>query len=496
MSEYAFFYNTSVQRPCLQAKHISDGTSKQKIKSTSSSPAKVQDHDMLGTSYSPLINYKHSANQSNKARARSTISGDRSSADRKNDGKTSLVAVNRASSSTTASSGRTAVSWSDPPSHNELMERPFTRRNGRKYLRDATLAYPLPCDLQEIHRQTLRTMLLCQVFDGPICAPSFKHNKPPQRVLDLGCGTGFWSVKCHEHFKRRGFSSISFTGIDIAPLAPRLNTGDDMNWKFVQHDLRRAPLPFRDEEFDFVMSKDLSMIISSSGMEQAQLMDECLRVLKPGGYIEFWDGDHSLRMLLPHAPPSTKEGEEETEGEGQVYTSSMGTYALTTQTPLAAPRNIYLNEYNGWITKALDKKNLSPMPCTVIMPMLHQESELLTDIESRRLVIPLGEVRWEREGVGGAVTPGLNGHAISSKGKGKEMIGVTLTPVQIALRRTALMTVIQMIESLEPVLREASGKSQSEWDTWQERMTKDLLSENGTAWGECLEVGAWWARKR
>jgi hypothetical protein len=24
----------------------------------------------------------------------------------------------------------------------------------------------------------------------------------------------------------------------------------------------------------------------------------------------------------------------------------------------------------------------------------------------------------------------------------------------------------------------------------------DLLKNNGTSWGECLEVGAWWARKK
>jgi len=292
---------------------------------------------------------------------------------------------------------------------------------------------------------------------------------------------------CHRHFSQRGFSSISFTGIDIAPLAPRMDSDDDMNWKFVQHDLRRAPLPFRDEEFNFIMIKDMSMAIPTTGMQQT-LIDEYIRILKPGGSLEIWDGDHSLRMLLPHAPPSTKESDEESEDEEQVHTNAMGTYTLTTQTPLAAPQNSFLNDYNVWISKALESKNLSPMPCTAMLPMLHQESEQLTEIDSRRLAIPLGEVRWEREGVGGC--------AISSKGKAKEASGRTLTPGQAALRRTALMIIVQMIESLEPILREASGKGQDEWDRWQGNMMNDLLKQNGTSWGECLEVGAWWARKK
>jgi SAM-dependent methyltransferase len=514
MAEYAgFFANQTTQRPAKpQSSRSSDGTS---IKKTNSnSPKTSYAEDMLST---PLPDYKHSANQTNRTRAQtqqqhssrklSTTSG--GSAERKNapqmsESRSAATAAatlakdgtNRSSSisSTTGSSGLTAVTWSDPPSHDDLMARPFTRRNGRRYLRDTTLPYPLPCDLQEYHRQTLRTMLLCQVFNGPVCSPTF-HHKSPKRVLEVGCGTGFWSVMCHRHYLRRGFSSISFTGIDIAPIAPRMDADDDMNWRFVQHDLRRTPLPFRDEEFSLIMIKDLSMVTSTMGVQQS-LMDEYLRILKPGGYLEIWDGDHSLRMLLPHAPPSTKEDDDESEDEEQVHTNAMGTYTLTTSTPLAAPQNQYLNDYNGWVSKALEKQNLSPMPCTTMRPMLHQESELLTDIDSRRLAIPLGEVRWEREGVGGAVTQGNNGHVISSKGKVQETVGRTLTPGQAALRRTALMTVVQMIESLEPLLREASGKGQDEWDRWQGSMMNDLLNENGTSWGECLEVGAWWARKK
>lgn len=273
-----------------------------------------------------------------------------------------------------------------------------------------------------------------------------------------------------------------------------MDSDDDMNWRFVQHDLRRVPFPFRDDEFNLVMIKDMSLTTPTTDMQQTYI-DEYLRILKPGGTLEIWDGDHSLRMLLPHAPPSTKVDDEESEDEEQVRTNAMGTYTLTTQTPLAAPQNTFLNDYNIWVSKALETRKLNPMPCTTFRPMLLQESDL-TEIDSRRLAIPLGEVRWEREGVGGAVTQGTNGHVISSKGKAREADRRTLTASQAALRRTALMTVVQMIESLEPLLREASGKGQDEWDRWQGNMMNDLLKQNGTSWGECLEVGAWWARKK
>ncbi|RDW83426.1 S-adenosyl-L-methionine-dependent methyltransferase-9 [Coleophoma crateriformis] len=553
MAEAAFFYNFTTQRPDrskppsahtnisvhsqaqpLKPKFrkrpsIDRGERRPETSSSSSSRASQSSHSNATTSFpdtirdtalsqdrmisSPLIDYKLSANQPSKTKAAAAvaatgktkppISGNNperkyatQTAEQRSAATTRGDMAGRSSSisSATGSSGLTAVTSSDPPPSDRLLARPFSRRNGRKHLRDATLPYPLPCDLAELHRQTMRTMLLCQVFNGPVCSPAFQIT-PPKRVLEVACGTGFWSVMCHRHFAQRGFSSIEFTGVDIAPLAPKMDMNDDMIWRFVQHDLRRAPFPFSDEEFDLIMAKDLSMTTPTIGMQQS-LMDEYLRILKPGGTLEIWDGDHSLRMLLPHAQPPTRENEDGDENEEQVHTNAMGTYTITPQTPFAAPQNQFLLDYNSWITKALDLRKLSPMPCTMVRPMLLQEAEGLADIDSRRLAIPLGEVRWEREGVGGVVSGNELSNALSSKGKGKDQDRRMLTPGQSALRRTALMNVVQMIESLEPLLREASGKGQDEWDRWQGNMMNDLLKNHGASWGECLEVGAWWARKK
>src|SRR5690349_21182928 len=156
----------------------------------------------------------------------------------------------------------------------DYVRRPFTMRNSRRYLADPTLRYPLPVDLQEIHRQTMRTMLLVNVFGGPICTPIFR-NTPPKKVLEVGCGNGYWSALCHKYFCRQGHNSVSFTGVDIAPLTADNSLGG-MIWRFVQHDLRNLPTPFKDEEFDLIMVKDLSLISSQLSMT-ANLMDEYLR---------------------------------------------------------------------------------------------------------------------------------------------------------------------------------------------------------------------------
>ncbi|KAK0636380.1 hypothetical protein B0T17DRAFT_481164 [Bombardia bombarda] len=420
--------------------------------------------------------------------------------------------VSSTSGATTVSS-RTMLS-SEPPTSTEINPRqlkPFVVRNGRTYISDPTLPYPLPVDLEELHRQTLRTLLLIQLFGAPVCSPALA-TKPPMRILEVGCGSGFWSMMCYKYYERQGLhAGMSFVGIDIAPIAPGASGSDggrpdkDMDWRFVQHDLRKLPWPFKDNEFDLVMVKDMSMA-TTTAMQQGQ-MDEYLRILAPGGNIEIWESDHTLRMLRPHvpeslAPPGAADDEDSDDSDSddeQAEAANIGAYLMTANTPLSAPLNNFLVEYNGWLSRALEKNSLSPVPCTLIGPLLVQEAEVLTGVESRRLVVPLSEVRWEREGVGGVVTKDGKSY-IETKGRrvGKEGIsaGKALEPGAAALRRTALLTVVQMIQSLEHILREVSGKSQDEWDGWLGKMMNDLVRENGTSWGECLEVGAWWARKR
>lgn len=459
--------------------------------------------------------------------------------------------------------GSTSTSLSRIPSS---PSRPFTLRAGRTYLADPTLPYPLPVDLSELHRQSLRTLLQIQVFGAPICSSAFA-SRPPARVLEVGCGSGFWSMMCHRYFSSRGHANISFVGMDVAPLAPSGSAGDpgsgagkpdrDMKWRFVQHDMRQTPWPFPDGEFDLVMAKEVFMGIT--GPMQQAVMDEYLRLLRPGGVLEIWESDHQVRMLRPHAqvtkkkqpppPPSpvrrkksrpakksedTTDDDEDNDEDGTTGDSSsdateteedddddddetssssddeasaaasIGAYVMTANTPLSAPLNSYLVEFNTWINRALQSRDLSAVPCTILGPLLLQEADELMDVRSRRLAIPLAEVRWEREGVGGVVTKdgksyidsGRARREAAAKGKTAAKSVKRLTAGQAAVRRTAMLTVVQLVQSLEPLLRESSGKSQDEWDGWIGKMTNDLMRENGAGCGECLEVGAWWARKR
>ncbi|POR31556.1 Uncharacterized protein TPAR_08265 [Tolypocladium paradoxum] len=404
-------------------------------------------------------------------------------------------------SGTISLSARTAMT-SEPSATGDspLASRPFILRNGRTYLNDTALPYPLPSDLTELHRQSLRTLLLIQLFGAPVCSPSLTK-RPPQRVLEIGCGSGFWSMMCHRYFKGRGHGGIAFTGIDIAPLSPgsasvpadAAKPDQDMKWQFVNHDLRQMPWPLPTEEFDLVMVKDMSL--ATTNVQRQEFIDEYLRLLRPGGTLEIWESDHLIRMLRPHIPGSAQTGD----ADEQEAAASLGAYIMSSNTLFSAPLNPFLVEYNNWLTRALETRDLSAVPCTLIGPVLLQESPILADVRSRRLAVPLSEVRWEgREGLGAVVTRDGRSN-VETKGKDVSSSKTeqrTLTAGQHALRKTALLTVVQQVQALEPILREVSGKSQDEWDVWLGKMMSDLMGEGGASWGECLEVGAWWAKKR
>ncbi|KAI4217139.1 MAG: hypothetical protein LQ351_000448 [Letrouitia transgressa] len=324
------------------------------------------------------------------------------------------------------------------------LENPFEFRRGRRFLKDPSLSYPLPVDLTELHRQSISTLTLIQVF---------------------------------------GYPDVSFTGLDIVELAPDL-TQYGIDWHFVQHDLRRLPLPFEDQEFDFIFVKDTVLCAKGIGLEVNPLSG-LKQYLKPGGTIEVWESDLVFRCLLPYS--STTPNPVETENEQARETA---TYTISPETSFAKAQNRFLRDYDVWAEKALDRLGITAAPCALMGLAFSSELETYDRVGSRRIAIPFGEIRWERDGVGIRQNRRKsNANAISTAPPG-------LTPSQISIRQGILNAVIGLIEGLEPLLMKESGKQQDEWNRWWAGFNADLLERDGAINGECLEAGAWWARRR
>ena len=352
--------------------------------------------------------------------------------------------------------------------------------NGRPFLRD--LPYPLPCDLAELQRQNLRSLLFTDLIGAPVCSPILKK-KPPEKVLEVACGTGYWSSVCHDFYADTGFDNISFTGLDVVHVAPELQN-QGLNWRFVQHDICRQPLPFAHGSFDYVMLRDLSLVVPM-GLSSDRLMDESIRVLQPGGTLEIWESEHIIRSLLPHSTfPSSKIQ------EYQEHATRTASFLVSPTTPFGTAQNSYICDYNAWIQQAFNARHLSPTPCSRVAQVLLQEPDKLSNVGYRRIAIPLSELRWEQEGFSDTERK-ADGKKIDRSDREPKR----LTEEQLGLREAALISFFQLIESLEPVLKKVSGKSNEEWRLWWKAMMTDLLEKKAMTDGECLEMGVWWAQR-
>ncbi|MDQ3170842.1 MAG: class I SAM-dependent methyltransferase [Acidobacteriota bacterium] len=123
-------------------------------------------------------------------------------------------------------------------------------------------------DLDEYHFDKLHHLLRLVPFDG----------MKGKKVLDVGCGAGVDLLR----FARGG---AVCTGVDISPSAIEL-ARRNAEYQKLDVDLRVADaedLPFDEGTFDLVFAHGVIQYSSST----QRVVDECRRVLKPGGEAIF-----------------------------------------------------------------------------------------------------------------------------------------------------------------------------------------------------------------
>lgn len=123
-------------------------------------------------------------------------------------------------------------------------------------------------DLDEYHFDKLHHLLQLVDFDG----------QRGRKVLDVGCGAGVDAAR----FARAG---ASVTAVDLAPAAIELAAANfrqqGLAAEFATAD--GESLPFPDSTFDYVFAHG---VVQYTANDRA-LIDECRRVLKPGGVALF-----------------------------------------------------------------------------------------------------------------------------------------------------------------------------------------------------------------
>ncbi|KAL5601219.1 uncharacterized protein BROUX77_005468 [Berkeleyomyces rouxiae] len=169
-------------------------------------------------------------------------------------------------------------------------------QNGRRFHQFRNGRYPLPNDDPEQERDALKHMLLLELTNGQLFhAPLGQHGAPdPQRIIDLGCGTGRWTIDVGE-----AFPAAEVIGIDLSPIMPEWLPP---NVRFMVDDIEDEEW-LHGSNFDLVYIRHVMALIRSPETVMKNSFDN----IAPGGWIECTEFDGFLMcndgtMPDDHAP--------------------------------------------------------------------------------------------------------------------------------------------------------------------------------------------------
>ncbi|PTB41645.1 uncharacterized protein TrAFT101_009746 [Trichoderma asperellum] len=147
--------------------------------------------------------------------------------------------------------------------------------NGRRYHRYRHGRYPIPNDDTEQNREDMLHTMMMEATDGKLYyAPIGTH---PQKIIDLGTGTGLWAIEMGDRFP-----SAEVLGIDLSPIQP---SWVPQNVTFIIDDVEAEWL--NGDNWDFVHLRNMIPVMKSP----VDLLRQAYDHMKPGGWIELQDVD-------------------------------------------------------------------------------------------------------------------------------------------------------------------------------------------------------------
>ncbi|CAI2172143.1 279_t:CDS:2 [Funneliformis geosporum] len=144
--------------------------------------------------------------------------------------------------------------------------------------------YDLPSEeeFEEISHMQLRHYMLRYMWQCNFVAPVHDILTSGGKVLDIACGTGEWILEMSLSYPKS-----EFTGIDRLSIFP--SAVKPTNANFAKENA--LTLPYENETFNFLR---FSLTIFREKLWKNYLLPEALRVLRPGGYIEWQEFDYNM----------------------------------------------------------------------------------------------------------------------------------------------------------------------------------------------------------
>ncbi|KAK6500937.1 hypothetical protein TWF506_003695 [Arthrobotrys conoides] len=153
--------------------------------------------------------------------------------------------------------------------------------NGRRYHSQSMTDtnYFLPNDEAENDRLDLNHHVMFLIQKGKLHAAPLKD---PQRILDVGTGTGIWAIEMADEYPM-----ANVVGNDLSPIQPRWVPP---NLTFEVDDVEKE-WTHKPNSFDLVYIR----YMVGSIKDWPNLLKQAFTAVKPGGYVELLEPDSTLR---------------------------------------------------------------------------------------------------------------------------------------------------------------------------------------------------------
>jgi ubiquinone/menaquinone biosynthesis C-methylase UbiE len=145
--------------------------------------------------------------------------------------------------------------------------------------------YLFPRHPGEIDRLDIQHYALRETLQANHLAPVER----PQRILDVGCGTGQWGFEMCQQFP-----TALVIGLDLVHGKPE----QPAHYRYVRGNVMQG-LPFMDDRFDFVHER---LLVSGVPVSHwPSLVEDLARVTRPGGWVELVEVPWEIERAGPAA---------------------------------------------------------------------------------------------------------------------------------------------------------------------------------------------------
>ncbi|KAF4339862.1 hypothetical protein FBEOM_6231 [Fusarium beomiforme] len=156
-------------------------------------------------------------------------------------------------------------------------------QNGRRYHRYRHGRYPLPNDEAEQNREDMLHAMMLEATGGRYFYAPIRDN--PQRIADLGTGTGIWAIEIAEKHP-----SAEVLGLDLSPIQP---TWVPPNVTFLVDDIEDEWLNC--DDFDLVHLRNMIPILKSPVTLLKQVYANMK--LEPGSNFKTWTARYTAMTI-------------------------------------------------------------------------------------------------------------------------------------------------------------------------------------------------------